>query len=59
MATVEGGMKYLDCITGSMGMNLSKFQEMVIDRGAWHATVSGVAESPTQFRTITVFILIF
>ena len=42
-----------------MGMNLSKFQEMVIDRGAWHATVSGVAESPTQLRTITVFMLIF
>ena len=59
MATREGGIKRLDCITGSMGMNLTKFQETVIDRGAWHVTVNGVAKSLTQLGTITVFMLIF
>jgi len=32
-------------ITDSMGMNLSKFQEIVKDRGAWHAAVHGVTKS--------------
>ena len=32
-------MRWLDGITDSMGMNLSKFWEIVQDRGAWHATV--------------------
>ena len=35
----------LDGITDSMGMNLSKFQEIVKDRGAWHAAVHRVAKS--------------
>ena len=38
---------WLDGITDSMHMNLSKLQETVEDRGAWHATVHGVAKSQT------------
>ena len=34
--------RWLDSITDSMGMNLSKLQEIVEDRGAWHATVRGI-----------------
>ena len=34
-------MRWLDSITESMDMNLSKFQEIVKDRGAWHAAVHG------------------
>ena len=35
-------------ITNSMDMNLSKLQETVVERGAWHAAVHGVAKSRTQ-----------
>ena len=38
-------MRWLDSTTDSMDMNLSKLQEIVEDRGAWHAVVSGVAKS--------------
>ena len=40
-------MRWLDGIIDSMDMNLSKLQETVKDRGAWHAVVHGVGKSRT------------
>ena len=54
-------MRWLDSITDSTGMNLSKLWKIVEDRRAWHAAVQGVAKSQTQLSdgktTITTKLL--
>ena len=47
----EQRMKWLDCITNSMDMNLSKFCQIVEDRGTWHPLVHGVVESWQDLAT--------
>ena len=48
-------MRWLDGITSSVDLNLSKFLEMVKDRGAWNTTVHGVTKSWPRLKDRTAF----
>ena len=57
LGKIEGGrrrrqqrLRWLDGITNSTDMSLSKLQEIVKDRESWHAAVHGIAKNQTQLR---------
>ena len=52
-------MRWLDCITNSMDMNLGKLRELVTYRKSWHAAIHGVAQCQTRLSNWTVLYVLF